>query len=278
MGARIYKNLQTAVADCSLVVGTGSRLRNQYRDAPVQPEALPLLLSGKRRVSDRAKWALVFGGERHGMLKKQVELCDLCLEIPWRSYHSYNLSQAVAVSLYGIFTTGLRLDRLQSTAGKGNQDDNVGTSDDSKAIQASLLTASLSDNRGGSSLLSPLSCASCCCSSSSSFSFSSSSSSTQHSTLHHNSPSPADGAPKAHMEKLLRYCVDTLTSFQYGPLVGTDERRAVYISGLRELMARYHFSGHGQPALPSHPLFIYLSLLFFFFLLCIIVPGIYLLI
>jgi len=96
---RIFGNLNEAVADCALVVGT-TRRRGQFRKS----------LSMTPR--DLAQWlaqhpgpaAIVFGNERTGLEDHELDLCNFASHIPVSEKQpSLNLSHAVQVYAYEFF-------------------------------------------------------------------------------------------------------------------------------------------------------------------------------
>jgi TrmH family RNA methyltransferase len=97
--AAVTQHLSDAVADCSLVLGTGSLTRRK----PEQPViALPNLTS---LLQNKEKTALVFGPEKHGLTLEDLSLCHYLVEIPTHPRQpSMNLAQAVAVCLYELST------------------------------------------------------------------------------------------------------------------------------------------------------------------------------
>jgi TrmH family RNA methyltransferase len=99
-GAEEYKSVEEAVADCSLVVGTtAARNRELHQPLKLLPRAAPLI--GKRLRSGRV--ALLFGSEKRGLSKADLNHCHWLLRIPTRDEHvSMNLGQAVAVCLYEL--------------------------------------------------------------------------------------------------------------------------------------------------------------------------------
>jgi len=95
--------LAEAVADCTLVVGTGTLT---YRK-PEQPVvALPLLAPlVSQELARGGRVALVFGAEKHGLTREDLSYCHLLVEIPTDTRQpSMNLGQAVAVCLYELAT------------------------------------------------------------------------------------------------------------------------------------------------------------------------------
>jgi tRNA/rRNA methyltransferase len=93
--------LAEAVADCTLVMGTGTLT---YRK-PEQPVvALPDLAPRVRHELDNGgRVALVFGSEKHGLTREDLSYCHILVEIPTDAEQpSMNLGQAVAVCLYEL--------------------------------------------------------------------------------------------------------------------------------------------------------------------------------
>lgn len=95
---RIYPSLPEAVADCDMVVGTTARDRREEADI-VSPYELP------HAVRDVRQLALVFGNESDGLSREEFLACDtgVHLETPG-PYASYNLSHAVAITLFVLGT------------------------------------------------------------------------------------------------------------------------------------------------------------------------------
>jgi tRNA/rRNA methyltransferase len=93
--------LAEALADCTLVVGTGTLT---YRK-PEQPVvSLPLLAPlVSRELESGGRIALVFGSEKHGLTREDLSYCHVLVEIPTDPVQpSMNLGQAVAVCLYEL--------------------------------------------------------------------------------------------------------------------------------------------------------------------------------
>ncbi len=101
LAAKECATVAEAVADCSLVLGTGTRMRRK----PEQPVVmLPELTPQVGQELDRGgRVALVFGPEKHGLTREDLSYCHVLVEIPTDARQpSMNLGQAVAVCLYEV--------------------------------------------------------------------------------------------------------------------------------------------------------------------------------
>ena len=100
-GRREVGSLEEAVADCVAVVGATARL-GLYRQHVRSPrEIAPDLV----KLSGSGKVALVFGREDKGLFNEEIGLCTHLIRIPTADeYVSLNLSQAVMVCCYELFT------------------------------------------------------------------------------------------------------------------------------------------------------------------------------
>jgi TrmH family RNA methyltransferase len=101
LGAVESVTLADAVADCTLVVGTGT-LTYRKPEQPVVslPDLAPLVA---RELSQGGRVAVVFGSEKHGLTRDDLSWCHLFVEIPTDPRQpSMNLGQAVAVCLYEL--------------------------------------------------------------------------------------------------------------------------------------------------------------------------------
>lgn len=77
-------------------LGTDSNISR----SPVSPKELVALVKGKLKGSI----GLVFGPEGPGLTNAQIAKCDFVVTIPThKSYHSMNISHAVAIVLYELF-------------------------------------------------------------------------------------------------------------------------------------------------------------------------------
>tara|TARA_B100000579_G_scaffold55341_1_gene39131 strand:- start:388 stop:1140 length:753 start_codon:yes stop_codon:yes gene_type:complete len=97
--AQVYENLEDAVSDCELVIGTSARGRK-----------VPWPVLNPKDAADEVaiqsvnnKVALVFGREDRGLTNQELGLCNLHVHIPADpEYSSLNLSQAVQILVYEI--------------------------------------------------------------------------------------------------------------------------------------------------------------------------------
>jgi tRNA/rRNA methyltransferase len=121
--AKEYATLGEAVAECTVVFGTGSlTYRKPQQPVVPLPDLAPLV---GREVARGGRVAVVFGPEKHGLTSDDLSFCHFLVEIPTDSRQpSMNLGQAVAVCLYELAT------RIASGApvlpGDAAQPENVG--------------------------------------------------------------------------------------------------------------------------------------------------------
>lgn len=96
---RVFADLDAALGDCHLVVGTVGRTTTGP-DEPVAPRAAaPDILAA----AQRGRVALVFGPEDHGLSNAELGRCQIQVRIPAApAYPSLNLAQAVLVVSYEL--------------------------------------------------------------------------------------------------------------------------------------------------------------------------------
>jgi TrmH family RNA methyltransferase len=98
--AKEFATLAEAVADCTLVLGTGTLTYRKPEQKVVSLPALAPFIECKG-----ARIALVFGPEKHGLTREDLSWCHILVEIPTDPQQpSMNLGQAVAVCLYELST------------------------------------------------------------------------------------------------------------------------------------------------------------------------------
>lgn len=100
-----FATFEEAVADCIAVVGTTARegLYRQHVKPPRDAASDLLTLASQDKV------AIVFGREDKGLLNEEVAQCTHLVRIPVdEGYTSINLSQAVLITCYELFTASGR--------------------------------------------------------------------------------------------------------------------------------------------------------------------------
>jgi TrmH family RNA methyltransferase len=103
---RVVENLNDALADCLLVIGTSARAGGPFRRQPVvSPEKiLPRIVE---TLTD-APVALVLGPERTGLSNDEVTRCHFVVRLETESeYRALNLAQSVAIMTYLVRTAWL---------------------------------------------------------------------------------------------------------------------------------------------------------------------------
>ena len=100
--AKFFENIESAVSDSSLVVGTsgkrekGSKISFRHF---LEPEDLPGMLEDLE-----GKISIIFGPEGKGLLNSELRICDLLMTIPtWPGYPIMNLSHAVTIICYAWY-------------------------------------------------------------------------------------------------------------------------------------------------------------------------------
>jgi len=102
--AKCYDTIREAIADCTLVVGTTCRA-GLYRAHSQSPRAIA---PGVAAAAKHGKVALILGPEDHGLSNKDLEHCQLLIDIPSDpDYRSLNVAQAAVVCLYEFYVAAL---------------------------------------------------------------------------------------------------------------------------------------------------------------------------
>lgn len=120
--AIVVKNLEEAIADCTLVIGTSARKRK-----------IPWPLLTPREVADKLQQesssgqvAILFGQEQSGLSNEELQRCHLHMQIPANpDYSSLNLSAAVQIVAYE-----LRIASLENKYLEEDWDYRLATSDE----------------------------------------------------------------------------------------------------------------------------------------------------
>jgi TrmH family RNA methyltransferase len=96
----VFESLETALADCQLVIGASARLR-KVRWPQLDPRQCARKVVGETAAGRRV--ALVFGRERTGLTNAELDLCHYLVHIPANpEYSSLNLAMAVQVIAYEL--------------------------------------------------------------------------------------------------------------------------------------------------------------------------------
>ncbi|MGZ8500172.1 MAG: RNA methyltransferase, partial [Candidatus Binatia bacterium] len=102
--AKFYDTIRAAIAGCTLVIGTTCR-QGLYRAHSQAPREVAQTVAAATK---HGKVALIFGPEDHGLSNKDLEHCQLLLDIPSDpGYRSLNVAQAAVVCLYEFYVAAL---------------------------------------------------------------------------------------------------------------------------------------------------------------------------
>jgi tRNA/rRNA methyltransferase len=102
--ARFCDTIRAAIADCTLVIGTTCRAGLYRAHSRAPREVAPTVAAAIKQ----GKVALIFGPEDHGLSNKDLEHCQLLLDIPSHpDYRSLNVAQAAVVCLYEFYVAAL---------------------------------------------------------------------------------------------------------------------------------------------------------------------------
>ncbi len=98
--AQIFPDLASAMADCTLTIGT-TRRHGKYRQEILSPPEVAGLL--REQVAPECRAALVFGREDNGLTTEELSLCRWHATIPTSDeYGSLNLAQSVLLFCYEL--------------------------------------------------------------------------------------------------------------------------------------------------------------------------------
>ena len=106
--ARVVLDVDSAIAECGLVIGASARPRSaRHRVLDAREAARELKAASVLRPA-----AVLFGGERSGLANEELARCHALLRIPADAeYPSLNLAQAVQIVAYEIHMAGLGMER-----------------------------------------------------------------------------------------------------------------------------------------------------------------------
>ena len=116
--ARVVADVDAAIADCELVIGTSARDR-RIPWPLLDPRACAEKVVAEQR-SGR-KVAILFGREAHGLKNEELQKCHYHVNIPTgEGYSSLNLAMAVQVICYEILQASLQ-EQAETPASRSNQ-------------------------------------------------------------------------------------------------------------------------------------------------------------
>ena len=106
LNAEVIDNLQDAIKDCGLTIGTTSRSRRISVPITNIREAAPSIVAKAKQ----KPVAVIFGPEKTGLINEQVDCCNQLVNIPSSaSYKSLNLAMAVQIVAYELSVAGQAL-------------------------------------------------------------------------------------------------------------------------------------------------------------------------
>ncbi|MDR2553616.1 MAG: RNA methyltransferase [Treponema sp.] len=112
--AEHFDSLEQALADCTVTTGTTRRRGRRRKANTLTPRELAELLRTKP-----GRAAIVFGNERTGLDRTELELCSLASHIPVNpEFPSVNVSHAVQIYAYELYQA-LAEEGKNGTAGNG---------------------------------------------------------------------------------------------------------------------------------------------------------------
>ena len=116
--ARIVGDLPTALAGCQLAIATTVRSRSVPIKLEPASVVLPQLLT-----SDKTQSALIFGAEERGLSNDELKYAQKFVCIPSNpDYPSLNLASAVAVCVYELYQSYLKIDSDAAIASSESQE------------------------------------------------------------------------------------------------------------------------------------------------------------
>ena len=128
--AHVFDDLESAVADCELVIGTSARGRTVPWPILSPKEAAEEVSNA----SQNNKVAIIFGREDRGLTNEELGLCNLHVHIPSDpEYSSLNLSQAVQILTYEI-----RLCLLEQQKNQDNWDVELANNEQTERLIAHM--------------------------------------------------------------------------------------------------------------------------------------------
>ena len=120
-GAEVFPTLSEALADVSLAVGTTS---GQQRE--LEPLTLIEVAAEIVSTADNNRVALIFGDERNGLTRRELERCHQVVTVPTDpTFPALNMAQAVAICAYELTRSSPAVPASNPTYTKGVEDDEL---------------------------------------------------------------------------------------------------------------------------------------------------------
>ena len=106
--AQVFDNLESAVADLSVLLATSARRREMIKDEITPRDAVMRL---RAATSSDSRAGILFGPERAGLENDELVLAEALVKVPTHpGFSSLNLGQCVLLLAYEYFLTDERLD------------------------------------------------------------------------------------------------------------------------------------------------------------------------
>jgi tRNA/rRNA methyltransferase len=103
--AKVFPDLDSAVADVNLLFGTTIRFGKRYRETFMTPDQAATHINGR---NSECRCAPLFGSEDKGLTNEELDRCHHFITIPTSGeLASLNLAQAVNICLYEIYRHSL---------------------------------------------------------------------------------------------------------------------------------------------------------------------------
>ena len=119
LNARVVDDIETALADRSLVIGTSVREREVTWPTKYPKQAADFVLKASLSNPELTRTAILFGRESSGLKNAELDLCDFQIIIPANPhYSSLNLGSAVQIICYELRQAALTQDGSDATVSK----------------------------------------------------------------------------------------------------------------------------------------------------------------
>ena len=108
--AQVFDNLESAVADLSVLLATSARRREMVKEEITPKDAAMRLRTG---ASGDSRSGILFGPERAGLENDELVLAEALVKVPTHpGFSSLNLGQCVLLLAYEYFLAGESLDNV----------------------------------------------------------------------------------------------------------------------------------------------------------------------